>query len=164
MIDETFRDKYRDEGFADGALTERKQHIYALERIAAAPDIEAAVHAEHSRLMDLQAREATLVAQRRGATALPGQPPNGLGVSSGPKDLGDLFAESLPPARPRASSSAAVSPSAERSHASDGDLGDLFAQDLPPARSKGAHGGQDVDALFAWSLSAAASRGQGGTP
>jgi len=63
---EQLREKYRAEGFAQGVLAERKETINSLARIAAATDIEAAVHSERAKLMSLQAKEAaaTTVAEK----------------------------------------------------------------------------------------------------
>jgi len=58
---ELLREKYRAEGFVQGVLAERVQAINSLGRIAAAKDIEGAVHEERDRLMKLQAKEAAAV-------------------------------------------------------------------------------------------------------
>lgn len=61
---ETVREKARTKGFKEGVLAERLQTINLLSRIGAAPNVEAAVMAEHGRLEALQAAEVSAMHSR----------------------------------------------------------------------------------------------------
>lgn len=59
---ETVREKAHSKGFKDGVIAERLQTIGLLQRIGASADLEGALHAEHEKLLALQAREAAALA------------------------------------------------------------------------------------------------------
>jgi hypothetical protein len=59
---ETVRERAHSKGFKEGVNSERLQTINLLGRIAQAPDVEAALHAEHEKLSALQAREVAALA------------------------------------------------------------------------------------------------------
>jgi len=62
-IIETTRERALAKGFKEGVISERLQTLGLLGRIAAAPNVELALHEEHEKLLALQAREvATLAA------------------------------------------------------------------------------------------------------
>jgi hypothetical protein len=103
---ETVREKAHSRGFKEGVNSERLQTINLLARIAQAPDVEAALHAEHEKLSALQGREvaalaATDVNARRVANdaeeqyALISRVSDGGSAPSGALDNGDLVAAAM---------------------------------------------------------------------
>ncbi|HEX3850352.1 MAG TPA: hypothetical protein VHW01_05260 [Polyangiaceae bacterium] len=98
-LTEKLREKYRDEGFAEGANTERLTAIKVLKRVADSDDIEGALLAEIDKLQTIQATEVSAAVLGKSGSQLGKAQQLAAAIttaqSTGGKDLVDTLADML---------------------------------------------------------------------